>query len=118
MSSGDDINKLSSILLCFVCRMNISIVSRNSTVALNSDNNIINRWRWDWLDKEDDNGDKLRSYMRKIEEDGFAFCICCNIKVNYSEKGWHMMIKRHANADSYKNAKKYVLISSSTLPMT
>ena len=64
------------------------------------------------LTEEDDNSDKLRSYMRDIGEDGFALCIWCNTKVNYSGKGWHM-IKRHAYADCHKSAKTYVLMSSS-----
>ena len=58
-----------------------------------------NRWNWNWLDRKVE--DFRVDVIRKLDEEGVAFCISCGKKIGYGNKGFsaienHMLLRpRH-----------------------
>ena len=47
---------------------------------------VKNKFRWQWLEAKDCNGDFLSDYVRKLPKPGFAFCIWCDSNLDYRHK--------------------------------
>ena len=73
-----------------------------------------NKWKWSWLEKEvkgeGEETELVGKYIRKLKEDGKAYCEACNSdNIKYGGRGWnslesHIKSKNHQEAkESYKN---------------
>lgn len=51
------------------------------------DSGIKNKFKWKWLTEKDFNGDFYSDYVRKLEDNGKAWCCYCNRVMNYGGSG-------------------------------
>ena len=75
-----------------------------------------NKWKWFWLEKKDENGDYLSSYVWKINVSGSAFCICCNKPLVYGNIGKKDLLKHATKSTEHLSSKKNYL-SVTLLPL-
>lgn len=54
-----------------------------STIELS----VKNKFRWDWLDENDINGDRVGAWGVKITKPGVVKCIPCNRELIYRSNG-------------------------------
>ena len=67
-----------------------------------------NKWRWQWLNEVDSEGDKWGLWLRKPDIAGVAFCEFCSKTIKYGSSG-KKAIRSHADKDEkHKSAKKTV----------
>lgn len=78
------------------------------------ENGIRNKFRWQWLEEKDSNGDYLSDYVRKLSKPGMAFCLICDQRLDYSMKG-KCHVKRHAQSEGHKRRRNAVK-STQALP--
>lgn len=64
---------------------------------------VKNPWRWEWLEEkaEPDGKEYLSRCIRKIKTAGKAYCIQCQVEINYEQRGLvalkdHVKSKKHA----------------------
>ena len=78
------------------------------------ENGIKNKFRWQWLEEKDCNGDYLSDFVRKLSKPGLAFCVFCDQRLDYSKKG-KCHLKRHAESEGHKRCRNAVK-STQALP--
>ena len=70
---------------------------------------VRNKFLWKWLGDKDKNGDYLSKYVRKIKENGKAWCTICDCELKYGTSGQncffnHATTKKHLKRrDSISN---------------
>ena len=53
-------------------------VDRTANLAI-IDHSVRNKFKWNWLEEKDANGDYLSDYVRKLSTSGFAKCKWCDV---------------------------------------
>ena len=59
----------------------------NETKAREIDQDIVNKWRNDWLAGQDKLNRPFSAWLRKLDEPGTAYCLVCNKKLLYRSNG-------------------------------
>ena len=86
----------------------------NADEATRIDSGLKNKFRFEWLNCEDEHGDILSSYMRKPRQRGLVFCTCCKSLLSYSSNGKRALI---SHCLSKKHIKFWSTVKSNqTLP--
>lgn len=90
-----------------------TVIDRKSDLKA-IENGLRNKFRWDWLEEKDSNGDYLSKYVRKLNKPGVVVCVYCDCRLDYSKKG-KSFIKRHAQSVAH-TSKRNSIISTQALP--
>ena len=86
--------------------MKYTIVERNDELDLDKSLKK-NKWKWDWIEKEveikGEGIELVEKHIRKLKEDGKAYCEVCNTDISYGGRGWnslesHIKSKTHLKA--------------------
>lgn len=70
-----------------------------------------NKFRWEWLNKDDMKNEKISVWCRKIDVSGVCFCLLCNSSIKYSSEGFKSLFNHSGTAvhkksrDSVKNSE-------------
>lgn len=93
-------------------------ISRTDGTDLKAiEGNIKNKFNWTWLQEEDNTGEFLSSWARKVDVPGKVRCIVCNDTVSYGSGG-KKDLKRHPSKKEHQrllNLKKTNQTLSSAL---
>ena len=76
---------------------------------------VKNKFRWNWLEEKDSNGDFLSDYVRKLVQPGLAYCVFCNHRLDYSTKGKSFVKRLYAESEGHKKRRKCIK-QNQTLP--
>ena len=71
--------------------------------------NTKNKWRWEWLNECDKDGDNYGTWLKKPDVPGVAFCSVCRKTIKYGSSG-KKRIKTHA--DDQNHLKNKVTVKS------
>ena len=86
----------------------MSIISRNSNINIKDiDKSCKNKFRWDWLEEKDDNGDYLSTYIRKLDIPGKVKCDLCKVDITYASTG-KSDLKSHARKKDHVSRRNSV----------
>ena len=67
--------------------MTHEFISRASNVNIDTSLSTKNRFRWAWLEEKDTHDERYGDYLRKIKQDGYAYCTYCRNELKYASKG-------------------------------
>lgn len=81
-------------------------------LALKSDTKLLekdvkNKWRWEWLDEVDSQGQKYGEWLRKPDTAGMAFCEACGKTLNYKSSG-KKAFRLHADDTNHKKSVRTI----------
>ncbi|KAG8185042.1 hypothetical protein JTE90_017063 [Oedothorax gibbosus] len=68
---------------------------------------IRNKFRWEWLSKDDFMKEKISTWCKKIDVGGTCFCTCCNGSIRYASEGLKSLLNHSASA-THQKARKSV----------
>ena len=74
------------------------------------ENDVKNKWRWEWLDERDKDRLKYGEWLRKPDTAGIAFCEACGRTINYKGNG-KKAFKSHAEDVSHKKSIRAVKLN-------
>ena len=69
------------------------------------DSSVLNRWKWDWVNKEVD-GERVGEFLRKLTQTGRAYCCLCRQELAYGNRGVTALtdhIKGHVHSENLKS---------------
>lgn len=69
---------------------------------------VRNKFRWEWLEKEDYSKELIKLWCKKIYVPGACFCCYCNLSIRYASEGLKSLICHSSNANhikAYKSVK-------------
>lgn len=76
---------------------------------------VKNKFRWDWLTSKDVHGDFLSDFIRKLKQNGEAWCLMCKCVVSYGSSGLKAL-KAHASSKKHTKVRSS-LNTSQALPV-
>lgn len=66
---------------------------------------IRNKFRWEWMEKEDFSKELIKLWCKKIDVAGSCFCCYCNLSLRYSSEGFKSLFSHSATAHHIKAYK-------------
>ena len=81
-------------------------------LTLNSDTKVLekdakNKWRWEWMEERDSEGQKYGEWLKKPDTMGMTFCDACGKTINYKSSG-KKALRLHAEDASHKKSLRTV----------
>ena len=94
-------------------KMPVSKIS-DENIARKTDVDVKNKWRNEWLLKEDTLKRPYSVWCSKIDEPGMAYCCCCTKRINYGHNGRKSLDVHSCDPGHQKQLASYK--HTSTLP--
>ena len=66
-----------------------------------------NKWRWEWLDERDSQGQKYEDWLKKPDITGMAYCDACGKTISYKSSR-KRALRLHAEDTKHKTSLRSV----------
>ena len=78
----------------------------------NSDTKLLekdakNKWRWEWMEERDSQGQTFDEWLKKPDTTGMTFCDACGKTINYKSSG-KKALRLHAEDSNHKMSLKTI----------